>query len=80
MSVRLRFALLYAGAFLVSGLVVLSIAFLAVSSTKQAGSPGPPVVKHPIAQALEPPLALIVTSLLVLALLSVASGCCGRSG
>jgi signal transduction histidine kinase len=73
-SVRLRFALLYAGAFLVSGLVVLSIAFLAVSSTKQAGSTGPPVVKHPIAQALEPPLALIVTSLLVLALLSVAFG------
>ena len=74
MSVRLRFALLYAGAFLVSGLVVLSIAFIAVSSTKQAGSAGPPVVKHPFAQAVEPSVALIVTVLLVLALLSVALG------
>jgi signal transduction histidine kinase len=74
MSVRLRFALLYAGAFLASGLVVLSIAFLAVSSTKEAGSAGPPVVKHPLAQTVEPALSLIVTALLVLALLSVALG------
>jgi signal transduction histidine kinase len=74
MSVRLRFALLYAGAFLVSGLVVLSIAFIAVSSTKEAGSAGPPVVKHPFAQTIEPALALIVTIVGVLALLSVAFG------
>jgi signal transduction histidine kinase len=74
MSVRLRFALLYAGAFLASGLVVLSITFLAVSSTKEAGSAGPPVVKHPFAQTVEPSLVLIVTILLVLAVLSVGFG------
>lgn len=74
MSVRLRFAVLYAGAFLLSGLVVLSIAFLAVSSTKEAGSAGPPVVKHPLTQTVQPSLGLIVTALLVLALLSVALG------
>ena len=74
MSVRLRFALLYAGAFLISGLVVLSIAFLAVSSTKEAGSSGPPVVKHPLAQTVEPSLPLVLTILLVLALLSVGFG------
>jgi len=73
-SVRLRFALLYAGAFLISGLVVLSIAFLAVSSTKEAGSSGPPVVKHPLTQTVEPSLPLILTILLVLALLSVGFG------
>jgi signal transduction histidine kinase len=74
MSVRVRFALLYAGAFLVSGLVVLSIAFLAVSSAKQAGTSGSPVVNHPFAKTVEPSLSLIVTALLVLALLSVALG------
>ena len=74
MSVRLRFALLYAGAFLVSGLLVLSVAFLAVSSTKEAGTAGAPVVKHPFAQTIEPALPLVATILLVLALLSVALG------
>jgi signal transduction histidine kinase len=73
MTVRLRFALLYAGAFLVSGLVVLAVAFLAVSSTTHVGSPGPPVVRHPYAQTLEPPPA-VVASLVVLVLLSVAFG------
>jgi signal transduction histidine kinase len=73
-SVRLRFALLYAGAFLVSGLVVLSIALVAVSSTKEAGSPGPPHVKHPFAQTVEPSLPLVVSILLVLAMLSVGFG------
>ena len=33
MSVRLRFALLYAGAFLVSGLLIIALVFFAVSST-----------------------------------------------
>jgi signal transduction histidine kinase len=73
-SVRLRFALLYAGAFLVSGLLVLSVAFVAVSSTKEVGSSGPLVVKHPFAQTVEPALPLIATILVVLAVLSVAFG------
>jgi signal transduction histidine kinase len=73
-SVRLRFALLYAGAFLISGLVVLSIALAAVSSTKEVGSSGPPVVKHPLAQTVEASLPLIVTILLALAVLSVGFG------
>jgi signal transduction histidine kinase len=71
MTVRLRFALLYAGAFLVSGLLVLSVAFLSVSSTQQVGSAGPPVVTHPFAQAFGPGA---VTTLALLAALSVAFG------
>jgi signal transduction histidine kinase len=74
MSVRLRFALLYAGAFLVSGVLMLALAFVAVSSTKEVGSSGPPVVKHPFAQTIEPSLGLIATIVAVLALLSVAFG------
>ncbi|HEX8005316.1 MAG TPA: HAMP domain-containing sensor histidine kinase [Trebonia sp.] len=73
MSVRLRFALLYAGAFLVSGLLVLAVASLAVRSTKEAGSPGPPVVKHPFAQ-YSSPLPYVIVILVVLVLLSVAFG------
>jgi signal transduction histidine kinase len=74
-TVRLRFALLYAGAFLVSGLLVLAVAFLAVSSTQEVGSPGPPVVKHPVAHALSfGPWSYVIASLVVLALLSVAFG------
>ena len=73
MSVRLRFALLYAGAFLVSGLVVLAVASLAVSSTVHVGSPGPPVVKHPYAQP-SGTITDVIASLVVLALLSVAFG------
>jgi signal transduction histidine kinase len=73
MSVRLRFALLYSGAFLVSGLLLLSVAFLATSSTQHVGSPGPPVVKHPVASALAP-VADIVAVLTALVVLSVAFG------
>jgi signal transduction histidine kinase len=73
MSVRLRFALLYAGAFLVSGLLVLAVASLAVSSTQEVGSAGPPVVRHPYANAFGP-ITDVVAILAVLVLLSVAFG------
>jgi len=73
MSVRLRFALLYSGAFLVSGLLVLSVAFLATSSTQHVGSPGPPVVSHPVAASLAP-VADVIAALVALAVLSVAFG------
>jgi signal transduction histidine kinase len=73
MSVRLRFALLYSGAFLISGLMVLSVAFLSVTSTQHAGSPGPPAVKHPFASAFGP-LVDVVGALVVLVVLSVAFG------
>jgi signal transduction histidine kinase len=73
MSVRLRFALLYSGAFLVSGLLVLSVAFLATSSTQHVGSTAPPVVRHPVATSLAP-VAGIIAALAALALLSVAFG------
>jgi signal transduction histidine kinase len=72
-SVRLRFALLYSGAFLVSGLVVLSVAFLSTSSTQHVGSTSPPVVRHPV-QASLGPLADIIVVLVVLVALSVAFG------
>jgi signal transduction histidine kinase len=72
-SVRLRFALLYSGAFLISGLIVLSVAFLAASSTQEVGSSGPPVVKHPFALAYGP-LPALVAALAVLVVLSVAFG------
>ena len=71
MTVRLRFALLYAGAFLVSGLLVASVAFLSASSAQQFGSTGPPVVRHPFAQDFGPG---VVITLAVLATLSVAFG------
>jgi signal transduction histidine kinase len=71
MTVRLRFALLYAGAVLASVLLVLLAASLAVSSTQQAGSAGPPVVTHPFAHALGPG---VLVTLAGLAILSVAFG------
>jgi signal transduction histidine kinase len=73
MTVRLRFALLYAGAFLFTGILVISVAFLSVSSTRQVGSLGPAVVRHPFAQALGP-IPDIAVSLAVLTVLSVAFG------
>jgi signal transduction histidine kinase len=72
-SVRLRFALLYAGAFLVSGLLVLAVAFLTVSSVQHAGTAGPPVVSHPNANVFGP-IRDVVVSLVVLVVLSVAFG------
>ena len=73
MSVRLRFALLYAGAFLVSGLLIIALVFFAVSSTQQVGTQGSPVVRHPFAESFGP-VADVVASLVVLVLLSVAVG------
>src|ERR1700734_1058752 len=54
LTVRLRFALLYSGAFLLTGLLVLSVAFLTVSSTQQVGSAAPVVVRPPVAPAFGP--------------------------
>ena len=73
MSVRLRFALLYAGAFLISGLLIIGLVFFAVSSTAQVGASGSPVVRHPFAESFGP-IADVVASLVVLVLLSVAVG------
>jgi signal transduction histidine kinase len=73
MSVRLRFALLYSGAFLVCGAVVISLAFSAVSSTREVGTTGPPVVRHPYAQMFGS-LPYLAVSVAVLVLLSVAFG------
>ena len=73
MSVRLRFALLYAGALLISGLMVLALAFFTVSSVKEVGSSRPATVSHPVAEAIGP-IADVVAALLVLVLLSVAFG------
>ena len=73
MSVRLRFALLYSGAFLLSGLLVLSIAFLSASSVQRVGSAGPPTVRHPLAGVFGPP-GEVITALAVLTVLSVALG------
>jgi signal transduction histidine kinase len=72
-SVRLRFALLYSGAFLFSGLLVLSVAFLSASSVQRVGSTAPPVTRHPFATAFGPPVELI-TALSVLTVVSVALG------
>jgi signal transduction histidine kinase len=73
MTVRLRCALLYSGAFLLTGLLVLSVAFLMVSSTQQVGSAGPVVVRHSFAQAFGP-IPEVAASLAVLVVLSVAFG------
>lgn len=73
MSVRLRFALLYAGALLVSGLLLVGLVFFAVSSTARVGTAGSPAVKHPFAESFGP-IADVIASLIVLVLLSVAVG------
>ena len=73
MSVRLRFALLYSGAFLVSGLLVLAVVFLTTSSVQRAGVAGPGVVRHPVAYAFGPP-ADVTASVAALTLLSVGFG------
>jgi signal transduction histidine kinase len=73
MTVRLRFALLYSGAFLLTGSLVLAVVFLSVSSTQQVGSAGPAVVRHPFAQAFGP-IPDVAASLTVLTVLSVAFG------
>jgi signal transduction histidine kinase len=72
-SVRLRFALLYSGAFLVSGLLVLAVAFLTASSVQRAGAAGQAVVRHPFAYAFGPP-ADVTASVAALTVLSVGFG------
>jgi len=72
-SVRLRFALLYSGAFLVSGLVIVSIAFFSVSSTQEVGSTGPAVVRHPFENSFGP-LDDVIAAVVVLVILSVLFG------
>ena len=72
-TVRTRFALLYAGAFAVSGLLVLAVVSFSAKATVHVGSAGPPVVTHPFAQALGQVTSVMV-SLAVLVVLSVAFG------
>jgi methyl-accepting chemotaxis protein len=73
MTVRLRFALLYSGAFLLTGLLVLSLAFFAASATKQVGTSGPVVIRHPLAQIFGPTADTVASLVLVLAVLVVLS-------
>ena len=76
-TLRVRFALLYAGAFALSGLVVLTVAFASVKQTAKFGSATPPVTTHPGAEAVTRsfgPITLVVTTLAVLVVLSVAFG------
>jgi signal transduction histidine kinase len=68
-TLRAQFALLYAGAFGVTGLVVLALTVLAVKSTVHAGTGAPPVTTRPYAHALGP-LAVILAALVVLSLAS----------
>jgi signal transduction histidine kinase len=69
-TLRTRFALLYAAAFAVTGLVVLAAASLSVKSTVHAGSSGPPVVTRPYLHAFGP----VTVILLVLVVTSLGSG------
>jgi signal transduction histidine kinase len=72
-TVRLRFALLYAGAFAVTGLV-LTLALLTVgadSYIQQAGSAMPRAVRHPV---IDGPPWVIVVILAALVLLSILLG------
>jgi signal transduction histidine kinase len=70
-SVRLRFALLYSGAFLLSGAVVLLVATFSFRSVQRVGSPGPPVVTHPFPADFGRTVIVVLAVLLVL---SVAFG------
>src|SRR5258707_11046570 len=72
-TLRTRFALLYAGAFTLSGLVVLAVAFFSTRATVHVGSTAPPVVSHPLALALGQATSVAVV-LAVLVVLSVAFG------
>lgn len=73
MTVRLRFALLYAGAFLITGLLVVGLVFFNVSSSQEVGSARPATVHHPFAESIGP-WQDIALSAAVLVLLSVAFG------
>ena len=80
-TLRTRFALLYAGAFAVTGLVVLAAASLTVKSTVHAGD-ALLVVTRPYAHAFGPVAVILV----VLVAASLGSGwlladrCSGRCG
>jgi signal transduction histidine kinase len=73
MSVRLRFALLYAGGFLISGLLVLLLSEFTVSSTRRVGSAGPDVVRRPFEQDFGP-ASVIIEVVAVLVIVSVVFG------
>jgi signal transduction histidine kinase len=76
-TLRVRFALLYASAFLVSVLVVLAVAFAQVKQTARVGSSAPAVTTHPTFQAIAHSIesvTSVVTALVALLVLSVAFG------
>ncbi len=72
MTVRLRFALLYAGAFLLSGLLVLTVAFASVEQVQHVGG-GPVRTFHPSVYANVSAIQVAV-GLGVLVVLSVGLG------
>jgi signal transduction histidine kinase len=72
MSVRLRFALLYSGAFLLSGLLILTVAFTSVEQVQHVGG-GPVRTTHPAMENL-PSVLDIVLILVLLVVLSVGIG------
>jgi signal transduction histidine kinase len=75
MTIRLRFALVYAVAFLVTGLVLLIALLTAgtVSILQQVGSATPQVVRHPLVDRLGS-LEVVAAILAVMVLLSVGFG------
>jgi signal transduction histidine kinase len=72
MTVRLRFALLYAGAFLLSGLLVLTLAFASVKQVQHVGG-GPVRTSHTSVYADASPVDALI-ALVVLAVLSIGLG------
>lgn len=72
MTVRTRFALLYAGAFLLSGLLVLTLAFASVEQVQHVGG-GPVRTSHASVYSDASPLDALI-ALAVLAVLSVGLG------
>ena len=73
MSVRLRFALLYAGASPRLGPADHRARVLRGELDPQVGTVGSPTVRHPFAESFGP-IADVIASLVVLVLLSVAVG------
>jgi signal transduction histidine kinase len=72
MTVRLRFALLYSGALLISGLLVLSLAFASTQQVQHVGG-GPVRTTHPNVYTSLSALEVVI-ALAVLMLLSLGSG------
>jgi signal transduction histidine kinase len=71
-TVRLRFALLYAGAFLVTGLLVLTLAYGSVEQVQHVGG-GPVRTSHPSLTTNASVLDVVI-ALAVLAVLSIGLG------